>query len=661
MFATMCGGRISIWDIEKVSDSYNIVKKSLDIKSILTYTWCFPHDLYLLDNNADMFKVDTVNITTNRMIMDKKFREMLEKVKVMKNCEYHLKAHFDGMILFAPNGIFILEAGGRKDSIVLVKNIEIDQTIINISEFTTSYKFIGWTQTGRLVTVNTTEKTASLETSLTNDPWVKYNAACFVPKFPGYFVSIDKYHMIRVTDTQFKKELWKKQIKIEAISMVPYPNLPAFILGTMEGRLMFFSLDLPLQPIDFDEDSDALKSKVNVKYVGDILLHRNPIDNMVVDPKSCLCVAVSNEEGKVVVVEAKNISKVLYLDQASVEGKVVDVHIASRYLLILSTTPGCEEHYGDLITLIKIDQKKRSLTVANVFNLISPCSGIVISDNCKYFFTLMLTSKHLAKFPLSEEEQSGLVSPVSSVPSCHDLALYQIQFTEWGRLALLGRDGRISIHATDMSEPPELFDLHHYQAGGVIDANIANNGNILSVSEDGTLVMFQRKEPIDASKEVDKQILSMMQKLKDTDIDKPRDDTEVSWSEKKSLEEKENERKKFEKEINTITETVESMAEQVSRLLLDNDSLPEKDQLDRKLFELDVDEQSRQIAEGEDKVADLKMDLKAWTLARQQVSIKIKKEVWDKMEVPGRNLTGIKSNVSVCNFPMQVNPKFVSS
>ena len=71
MFATMCGGRISIWDIEKVSDSYNIVKKSLDIKSILTYTWCFPHDLYLLDNNADMFKVDTVNITTNRMIMDK--------------------------------------------------------------------------------------------------------------------------------------------------------------------------------------------------------------------------------------------------------------------------------------------------------------------------------------------------------------------------------------------------------------------------------------------------------------------------------------------------------------------------------------------------------------------------------------------------------------
>ena len=133
-----------------------------------------------------------------------------------------------------------------------------------------------------------------------------------------------------------------------------------------------------------------------------------------------------------------------------------------------------------------------------------------------------------------------------------------------------------------------------------------------------------------------------------------RDANEVSWGEKKNLEMKENERKKFEKEINTITETVESMAEQVSRLLLDNDSLPEKDQLDRKLFELDVDEQTRQIAEGEDKVADLKMDLKAWTLARQQVALKIKKDVWDKMEVAGRSLISIKAETSVSNFPLQV-------
>ena len=82
------------------------------------------------------------------------------------------------------------------------------------------------------------------------------------------------------------------------------------------------------------------------------------------------------------------------------------------------------------------------------------------------------------------------VSPVTSEPSHHQLALHQIQRTDWGRLALLGRDGLITLHSTE-GEPAELFDLHHYQAGGVIDASIANNGNILSISEDGSLVLFQ--------------------------------------------------------------------------------------------------------------------------------------------------------------------------
>ena len=53
MFASMWAGRLSIWDIEKVSDSFNIVKKSLDTDDILSFTWCFPHDLYILDKKVD--------------------------------------------------------------------------------------------------------------------------------------------------------------------------------------------------------------------------------------------------------------------------------------------------------------------------------------------------------------------------------------------------------------------------------------------------------------------------------------------------------------------------------------------------------------------------------------------------------------------------------
>ena len=117
---------------------------------------------------------------------------------------------------------------------------------------------------------------------------------------------------------------------------------------------------------------------------------------------------------------------------------------------------------------------------------------------------------------------------------------------------------------------------------------------------------------------------------------------ELSWSERRAGEQAANERKKYEAEINTITETVEDMAAQVAKLLEDNATLPVQDQLDKRQFELDVEEQARQVAEGGDKVADLKMDLKAWTLARQQVSMRVKGEVWDRMEVAGRSLQGIQ-------------------
>ena len=656
-FVTLWSGKISAWDIEKVSESYNIVKKTLDVDNILSYTWIFPSDLYLLSSEAKIFRVDTTNTSVREMVIDEALLIHLTRSE-LKSCEYHLKAHYDGLILFAPNNIFILSIEAKKERINLVASVSFDQTLINISEFSSSYKYIGWTHSGRLVTVTSTEKTATVETALNNDPWVKYNAACFVQKFLGFFVTIDKYQVLRVLDTNFKKELWKRQISQEALSMIPYPHLPAFILGTTGGRLLFFSLDLPTQPIDYEEAQEAAKLKVNVRYIGNLLLHRSPIDNMKMDHKTSLCAAVSKEEGIVVVVDVKNISKVVYIDEVTVEGQVVDVHLINKTLLILSASSGCEENFGDLITLIKMDSKKKSLTVANVFNLCSPSSGLVLSDNCKFFFSVLLTTKHLAKFPLSEEEQPGPVSPVSSVASSHQLGLYSILMTDWGHMALLGRDGRLSLHSTDLSGEPHVIDLHHYQAGGVIDANIAANGNILSVSEEGTLVMFQRKDPIECPTEVDKSVISAMQKLKGSDSGfdsvSRLNAEEVSWSEKKSKESKENERKKFEREITTISETVEHMAELVASLLQDNDSLPEKDQLDRRQFELDVEEQGRQVAEGEDKVADLKMDLKAWTLARQQVSIQVKKEVWDKMEVPGRSLVGIQTKTSVSNFPLNV-------
>ena len=63
-----------------------------------------------------------------------------------------------------------------------------------------------------------------------------------------------------------------------------------------------------------------------------------------------------------------------------------------------------------------------------------------------------------------------------------------------------------------------MFDLQHYQAGGVIDANISASGNILSVSGEGSLALFLRQDPFDVSSEPDKAALAALQKLPEIQV-----------------------------------------------------------------------------------------------------------------------------------------------
>ncbi len=47
-----------------------------------------------------------------------------------------------------------------------------------------------------------------------------------------------------------------------------------------------------------------------------------------------------------------------------------------------------------------------------------------------------------------------------------------------------------------------------------------------------------------------------------------------------------------------------------------------------------------------------RFELKAWQLARQKVGQKIRKQVWDNMEVKGKSIYGIHDVISVANYPM---------
>jgi hypothetical protein len=68
-----------------------------------------------------------------------------------------------------------------------------------------------------------------------------------------------------------------------------------------------------------------------------------------------------------------------------------------------------------------------------------PCSGLAMDPSVKFFYSLVCTSKELAKFRLVEEEGGGKLKAVASTPSQHELALHSMQFSPWGDLVLLGK------------------------------------------------------------------------------------------------------------------------------------------------------------------------------------------------------------------------------
>jgi hypothetical protein len=69
-----------------------------------------------------------------------------------------------------------------------------------------------------------------------------------------------------------------------------------------------------------------------------------------------------------------------------------------------------------------------------------PCSGLALDATNGFFYSLLCTNKHLAKFALTpEEDAGGKLEAVASISSQHGLALHSMQYRPEGFLVLLGK------------------------------------------------------------------------------------------------------------------------------------------------------------------------------------------------------------------------------
>ena len=103
----------------------------------------------------------------------------------------------------------------------------------------------------------------------------------------------------------------------------------------------------------------------------------------------------------------------------------------------------------------------------------------------------------LAKFKVVEKD--SILTPLSKVETGHmlDMSGLSKAALKSGFLALIGKDGFISFHSGSMEaskDSGKMLHFFHHDTGGVIQADFSNNGCILAVNGQGSLLMFQPRQ-----------------------------------------------------------------------------------------------------------------------------------------------------------------------
>ena len=385
-----------------------------------------------------------------------------------------------------------------------------------------------------------------------------------------------------------------------------------------------------------------------------------------------------NESQSIVDSEDKSYFKIK--SSANLEGILLDTSFAQKIVICLTCTITLEDDEetkeskstqtcGDQITIFKVDKQIGSISIANVLNTKEMCSGICLTEHAKTFSTILHKRKKLAKFKVLEHERQSKLTPVSAIATSHEMDIYKIVRARdrRGFLALAGRDGYLSFQPEDetpisnksqeISSKSQFMYMFHYETGGIVEVSISkSNGSVLVVSKSGAIQVLQTKinearRQVHSYRGMPSPLMTEVNKLSSIRISPQ--PSQISWAQKQEEERTAKERQKYEVQINEVTNALDELRTNVAKLLKENEKLPESERIDRHEFELDVDEQQRRKNEGLDKEEDLMLELRAWQLARKKVGRKIKKEVWDDMEVKGRCIKGMKDKLTVSNYPLK--------
>uniref|UniRef100_UPI00398E96F4 cilia- and flagella-associated protein 43 isoform X2 n=1 Tax=Pristiophorus japonicus TaxID=55135 RepID=UPI00398E96F4 len=133
----------------------------------------------------------------------------------------------------------------------------------------------------------------------------------------------------------------------------------------------------------------------------------------------------------------------------------------------------------------------------------------------------------------------------------------------------------------------------------------------------------------------------------------PKTILEPTWLEMKMAEAIEKDNHKNAEATAKLRKGIKKLRGTIKKMMIENESVPEIERLDQYEFNLDLKEQKRLHAEGEEKVAKVRETIEMENLANQYLRDVIKRECWDMMAVKGRTLEAFYSGLAVTNYPMR--------
>ncbi|CAF1629124.1 unnamed protein product, partial [Didymodactylos carnosus] len=101
-----------------------------------------------------------------------------------------------------------------------------------------------------------------------------------------------------------------------------------------------------------------------------------------------------------------------------------------------------------------------------------------------------------------------------------------------------------------------------------------------------------------------------------------------------------------------IRRELDAIRAELGQLISINDGREEKARLDRRDFDLDVEEQDRQKKERDVKITKIREETLMQNLQKLMQREVIKQQCWDSMSVKGRCIEGFYSGLQVENYPL---------